>query len=160
LAAVISVATIISYLTGPVSAMTLRRTAAELRRPLHMPGLPVLAWLAFVFSTALLYWAEWPLTGEIILLIIVALPVDVYFKTLADDFFAGTERLLISLALVVPTLFLAVCAISAYIFLTDSSQLARPLGFAALAFVWTMLCIVVPCLRLQRDAGFWPKMQS
>ena len=41
LAAVISVATIISYLTGPVSVMTLRRTAPELHRPFRLPGLPV-----------------------------------------------------------------------------------------------------------------------
>jgi len=82
LAAVISVATIISYLTGPVSAMTLRRTAAELRRPLHMPGLSVLACLAFVFSTELLYWAKWPLTGQIILLIVVALPIYFYYQAM------------------------------------------------------------------------------
>jgi len=80
LAAVISVATIISYLTGPISAMTLRRTAQELRRPLYMPGLPILACLAFVFSTELLYWAKWPLTGEIILLIVVALPIYFYYQ--------------------------------------------------------------------------------
>ncbi|HEX6833423.1 MAG TPA: APC family permease [Rudaea sp.] len=80
LAAVISVATIISYMTGPVSAMTLRRTAPELRRPLRMPGLPIFACLAFIFSTELLYWAKWPLTGEIILLIAVALPVYFYFQ--------------------------------------------------------------------------------
>ncbi len=80
LAAVISVATIISYLTGPVSAMTLRRTAPELRRPLHMPGLPVIALLAFVFATELLYWAKWPLTGEIILLIVFALPLYLYYQ--------------------------------------------------------------------------------
>jgi amino acid transporter len=80
LAAVISVATIISYLTGPVSAMTLRRTAPELHRPLHMPALPLFACLAFVFSTELLYWARWPLTGEIILLVVVALPVYFYYQ--------------------------------------------------------------------------------
>jgi amino acid transporter len=80
LAAVISVATIISYLTGPISAMSLRRTAPELHRPLRMPGLPVLACLAFVFSTELLYWAKWPLTGEIILLIVVALPIYFYYQ--------------------------------------------------------------------------------
>jgi amino acid transporter len=80
LAAVISVATIISYLTGPVSAMTLRRTAAELHRPLRLPGLQLFAGLAFVFSTELLYWAKWPLTGEIILLIVAALPVYVYYQ--------------------------------------------------------------------------------
>jgi amino acid transporter len=80
LAAVISVATIVSYMTGPVSAMTLRRTAPELHRPLRMPALPVFACLAFVFSTELLYWARWPLTGEIILLIVVALPVYFYYQ--------------------------------------------------------------------------------
>jgi len=79
LAAVISVSTIISYLTGPVSVMTLRRTAPELKRPLRIPGLPVLAALAFIFATELLYWAKWPLTGEIILLMVVALPLYVYY---------------------------------------------------------------------------------
>ncbi len=80
LAAVISVATIISYLTGPISAMTLRRTAATAHRPWRMPGLPVFACLAFVFSTELLYWAKWPLTGEIILLVVVALPIYFYYQ--------------------------------------------------------------------------------
>jgi amino acid transporter len=80
LAAVISVATIISYLTGPVSVMTLRRTASELHRPLRIAGLPVLAGVAFIMATELLYWAKWPLTGEIILLMVVALPVYLYYQ--------------------------------------------------------------------------------
>jgi amino acid transporter len=80
LAAVISVATIISYLTGPVSAMTLRRTAPEMARPFRLKGLPVIAGLAFIFATELLYWARWPLTGEIILLMVVALPVYLYYQ--------------------------------------------------------------------------------
>jgi len=80
LAAVISVATIISYLTGPVSAMTLRRTAHGFPRPLFIPALPVIAALAFIFATELMYWAKWPLTGEIILLVVVALPVYFYYQ--------------------------------------------------------------------------------
>jgi amino acid transporter len=80
LAAVISVATIISYLTGPVSVMTLRRTATELYRPLRITGLPILAGIAFIMATELLYWARWPLTGEIILLMVVALPVYLYYQ--------------------------------------------------------------------------------
>jgi amino acid transporter len=83
LAAVISVATIISYMTGPVSAMSLRRTAPELHRPFRLSGLPVLAALAFIFATELLYWAKWPLTGEIILLMVVALPVYFYYQARA-----------------------------------------------------------------------------
>ncbi|GGY14877.1 amino acid transporter [Rhodanobacter panaciterrae] len=83
LAAVISVATIISYLTGPVSVMTLRRTAPELHRPFRLRGLPILAAIAFIMSTELLYWAKWPLTGEIILLMVVALPVYLYYQAKA-----------------------------------------------------------------------------
>ena len=80
LAAVISVATIISYLTGPVSVMTLRRTAPDMHRPFRLAALPVLAGIGFVMATELLYWAKWPLTGQIILLMAVALPVYLYYQ--------------------------------------------------------------------------------
>ena len=80
LAAVISVATIISYLTGPVSVMTLRRTAPQLHRPLRIAALPVLAGVAFIMATELLYWAKWPLTGKIIVLMVIALPVYFYYQ--------------------------------------------------------------------------------
>ena len=80
LADIIGVATVISYLTGPVSVMTLRRTAPKLHRPLRIIGLPVLACIAFILATELLYWATWPLTGYIILLMAVALPVYLYYQ--------------------------------------------------------------------------------
>jgi amino acid transporter len=80
LAAVISVATVISYMTGPISVMSLRRTAPNLHRPLRVIALPILAGVAFVMATELLYWARWPLTGEIILLMVVALPVYIYYQ--------------------------------------------------------------------------------
>jgi amino acid transporter len=80
LAAVISVATVISYLTGPVSLMALRRSARDLDRPLMIPGMGVIAPFAFVCASLVLYWAKWPLTGEIILLMVVALPVYFYFQ--------------------------------------------------------------------------------
>ena len=51
LAAVISVATIITYLVVPISVMVLRRTAPNLHRPLRVPGLAVLAPMAFVLAT-------------------------------------------------------------------------------------------------------------
>jgi amino acid transporter len=80
LAAVISVALVISYLIGPVSALALRRTAGRMHRPFRVAGLPVIAALAFIFATELLYWARWPLTGEIILLIVIGLPVYLFYQ--------------------------------------------------------------------------------
>ena len=80
LAAVISVATIITYLVVPISVMVLRRTAPNLHRPLKVPGLPVLAPVAFVLATLMLFWARWPQTGQIMLLLILPLPVYFYYQ--------------------------------------------------------------------------------
>jgi amino acid transporter len=80
LAAVISVATIITYLVAPVSAAALRRTAPDLHRPLRIPALEVLAPTAFVLATLMLYWARWPHTGQIMLLLIVPMPVYLYYQ--------------------------------------------------------------------------------
>ena len=87
LAAVISVATVIGYVTGPVSVVILRRTAAAVHRPFRVPFLTVIAGMAFIFATELLYWARWPLTGEVIVLIAIALPVYAYYQ--AHTGFAG-----------------------------------------------------------------------
>ncbi len=78
LAAVISVATIVTYLVVPISVVVLRRTAPHLHRPLRVPGLQFLAPLAFVLATLMLYWARWPHTGEIMLLLIAPMPVYLY----------------------------------------------------------------------------------
>jgi amino acid transporter len=78
LAEVISVATIITYLIVPVSVGVLRRTAPALARPLRIPGIEVLSPAAFVFATLMLYWARWPHTGEIMLLLIVPVPLYLY----------------------------------------------------------------------------------
>jgi amino acid transporter len=80
LAAVISVATTITYLVVPVSVAVLRRTAPTLHRPLKVPGLNILAPAAFVLATLMLYWSRWPHTGEIMLLLILPLPVYLYFQ--------------------------------------------------------------------------------
>jgi amino acid transporter len=58
----------------------LRRTAPNLHRPLRVPGLPLLAPVAFVLATLMLFWARWPHTGEIMLLLILPLPVYLYYQ--------------------------------------------------------------------------------
>ena len=78
LAEVISVATIVTYLIVPVSVGVLRRTAPALARPLRIPGIEVLSPAAFTLATLMLYWARWPHTGEIILLLIVPVPLYLY----------------------------------------------------------------------------------
>jgi len=47
---------------------------------LRIPGLAVLAPLAFVLATLMLYWARWPHTGQIILLLMIPLPIYFYYQ--------------------------------------------------------------------------------
>jgi amino acid transporter len=83
LAAVLSVALVISYVAGPVASVVLRRTAPERPRPLRVRGLGLFAALGFVCCTELLYWATWPLTAEVIVLMAVAMPVYLYYQAKA-----------------------------------------------------------------------------
>ncbi|MEV6536152.1 APC family permease [Streptomyces sp. NPDC051639] len=80
LSAVIGVATVISYVTGPVCVVVLRRTAADLARPLKLKGLPLLAPATFVLASEVLYWSRWPLTGQVILIMVIGLPVYLYYQ--------------------------------------------------------------------------------
>jgi amino acid transporter len=136
LAAVISVATVISYLTGPISLMALRRTATDLERPLQIAGMKAIAPFAFVCASLILYWAKWPLTGEIILLMVVALPVYFYYQ--AKSGFAGWGRDLKAawwLVAYLPTM--------AVLSLIGSKQFG---GLNVLPYGWDMIVVIVCAL--------------
>ncbi|MFJ3789773.1 APC family permease [Kitasatospora sp. NPDC090091] len=80
LAEIVSVATVISYITGPVAVMALRRLAPELPRPVRLRAMPVVAPVAMVFGSLVLYWARWPLTGKVILLMAAGLPIWAWYE--------------------------------------------------------------------------------
>ncbi|ACI50596.1 amino acid permease-associated region [Gluconacetobacter diazotrophicus PA1 5] len=80
LASVISVCTVISYMMLPIAALALRRTLPDRLRPVRVPAMRVVGALAFMFSSLLLYWARWPLSGDIILLMLMFLPLYAWFR--------------------------------------------------------------------------------
>jgi amino acid transporter len=133
LAAVISVATIVTYLVVPISVMVLRRTAPKLHRPLRVPGLPVLAPLAFVLATLMLYWARWPHTGEIILLLILPLPLYFYYQAAGDWRDFGRN---LSGALWLIVYFATIASLS----WAGSKEFE---GHDYLGYGWDQLCVVV-----------------
>jgi amino acid transporter len=81
LAEVISVATLISYVTGPVSVMAFRNIKDDtLNRPLMIKGMSIIAPIAFIVASLILYWAKWPLTGEVTLIMALGLPIYFYYQ--------------------------------------------------------------------------------
>lgn len=95
LVAVISVSSVISYLNGPVSAVAMRKWKSKVRSPLRIKGLTWIAPLAFVVISLVLYWARWPLTGEVIFIMIMGLPIYFYYqhkkkwRAFKRNFFSG-----------------------------------------------------------------------
>nr|WP_259393951.1 APC family permease [Limosilactobacillus agrestis] len=79
LASVISTATLIAYLTGPVTAVSMRQLRPHYRRPVKSKLLPVIAPLAFILASLAIYWAMWPTTVEVIGVIIIGLPIYIYY---------------------------------------------------------------------------------
>lgn len=80
LAEVTSVATLMSFIMGPVALMVLRRTANHLSRPFKLKGAAVIAPCGFIFASLTLYWARWPLTGEVLFIILIGLPIYFYYQ--------------------------------------------------------------------------------
>jgi len=80
LVAVISVSTIISYVNGPISAIAIRKWKSKVRLPLEIKGLRWISPIAFVVISLVLYWARWPLTGEVIFIMLLGLPIYFYYE--------------------------------------------------------------------------------
>lgn len=80
LATVLSTATLIAYLTGPVTAMSLRKMGPKLHRPVRLKRLPWIAPISFVLASLATYWAMWPTTVQVILVILLGLPFYFYYE--------------------------------------------------------------------------------
>lgn len=59
-------ATVMTYMIGPVSAAALRKSAPNLVRPYKLKGMHIIAPLAFVFATWIVYWAGWKVDSLLI----------------------------------------------------------------------------------------------
>jgi amino acid transporter len=75
----ITSATVFTYLIGGPALRSLRRNAKELKRPFNLPGSAIIAPLAFIGASLVVYWSGWPLVGELAIAIYLGLIVYVIF---------------------------------------------------------------------------------
>lgn len=80
LASVISTATLVAYLTGPTTVISLRKMAPKMHRPYRANLLKFMAPFSFVMASLAIYWAMWPTTAEVILIIILGLPIYFFYE--------------------------------------------------------------------------------
>lgn len=80
LVSIISVCIVLSYITGPVCVMVIRKHIPNSQQVTRIKGMSILAPLSFVLMSYVLYWAGWPLTGEVIFLILLGLPIFFFYQ--------------------------------------------------------------------------------
>ncbi|MCL9783712.1 APC family permease [Vibrio sp. S4M6] len=80
LAGIISAATVVTYIVGPMAAMSLRKIAPEINSPIRLKYLNILAPLGFAISSEVLYWSRWPLTGKVIIILLLGFVIYAYFQ--------------------------------------------------------------------------------
>lgn len=79
LVGVLSSATILTYMLGPVSAVVLRRTAPELHRPYKVGKISWLGPIGFVIGSLIFYWTGWPTDGWLLLMTLIGLAVYAFY---------------------------------------------------------------------------------
>ncbi|MCF8566543.1 APC family permease [Alicyclobacillus tolerans] len=66
LVGVVSSATVMTYIVGPVSAAAFRKTAPNLHRPFRLGGMGIVGPLAFIIASLIIYWTGWSIDSWLI----------------------------------------------------------------------------------------------
>lgn len=72
-------ATVMTYMVGPVSVASLRKTDPNMSRPFRLKGLSILSPLAYVAATLIIYWSGWSTDSLLIGLTLASLILYVAF---------------------------------------------------------------------------------
>ncbi len=81
LADIIASLTLFTYTIAPVSAVVLRAEFPNMRRPYQVGALQVVAPIAFVVGSLIMYFNGWPLTGQVMIPVGVGLLLYVYYAS-------------------------------------------------------------------------------
>ncbi len=86
LVGVVSSATVFTYIAGPVSIAVFRKTMPNLTRPFHLKGMTVLAPLAFIIASLIIYWSGWATDSVVLMAILFGVVLYAYgVSSFAED---------------------------------------------------------------------------
>lgn len=85
LVSVISSATVLTYIMGPVSAAVFRQTAPDAPRFYKVPGLSIVGPVAFVMGSWIIYWTGWNVDWKLLLTMLVGVVLYALFAWLLPE---------------------------------------------------------------------------
>lgn len=138
LSRVVSATMLISLLTGPVVAGSLRKIAPDFQRPTKIRGMKIFAPLAFDLTSLAIYWTMFPTTIEVIAIVIIGLPIYIIFDH-RNGFKNMKPKITASLWMIFQLIFLSVIS---WIGVTDFGGLGLlkyPIDFVVILIVSTFV---------------------
>ncbi len=81
----VSSATVLTYIIGPVSAAVFRRVAPNAKRPVKLGGMHIIAPLAFIGGSLIIYWTGWTVNLPLLLAMLVGLILYAIAAAVAPD---------------------------------------------------------------------------
>lgn len=100
LVGVVSSATVLIYIMGPVALHTLRKNAPELHRPFRLSGMEVISPLSFVFASLIVYWTGWKTDSWLLGIQIIMFILFLVFRNAAPKSVPFVQQIRSSLWLV------------------------------------------------------------
>ncbi|RLQ94868.1 APC family permease [Falsibacillus albus] len=79
----VTAAFVFTYMTGPISAASLRKTNPELKRPFYLKGMGIVSPLAFIAASFIAYWSGWDVVKLLVLMLVGSLVL--YFAFVDKD---------------------------------------------------------------------------
>ena len=96
----ITSATVLSFASGPLVLVALRKQVPDQERPFRLPGGHVIPYLAFFGSNLIIYWSTWPIDWKLFVAVAIGLVLLAIFHVTGQhtapqlDFKAGAAWLL------------------------------------------------------------------
>lgn len=85
-------ATVMTYVYGPVSALAMRKSAPDHPRVFRLGGMGIIAPLAFIAGTWIVYWTGWTIDSELIAMILGSLILYFAFMDKGPESIARLKR--------------------------------------------------------------------
>lgn len=85
LVTVVSSATVFTYIVGPVAAVVFRREVPEASRPFRLGGIRIIAPIAFVIASLIIYWTGWQTDWKLLVALLIGVALYLVASRIVPD---------------------------------------------------------------------------
>ncbi|HET9679585.1 MAG TPA: APC family permease, partial [Gammaproteobacteria bacterium] len=129
-------ATILSFGSGPLALMAMRKQLPAMHRSFRLPWAPILAYLGFLSSNLIVYWSGWDIIWKLMIAVVIGYVILLVHEVRYSD---KTPKLEFKSGLWVPAWLIGLCIVSFLGSYPDPSEGMGNIG--VLGFGWGILAL-------------------